>query len=1180
MGKGTEIFSVGPDGSALAQLTNSPGWDGDPAWSPDGIRIAFSSSRSEEGDRDILVMNADGSEVTTVVTGPGDQTQPSWSPDGTSLAYVSDERFAGSLAAPENVFLVNLDTGQSAVLGDYLVGEGKPIWSPDGTRIIFSARCTDCREYSTNIVSVSTDGRSKIDLTEIGNSDADPVLSPFGRTVLFIRYFDVDVFPYSEELWSVQVDGSGLQRIRSDLFGGSKPTISPDGLSVVLENYTCPGVLVCVLDVVTGLESKPVGDARPIEGSGLNMDSPDWGCCSGPALGVDDLARGRMDNTAAGVIAPTPPNLEVGLAMNANMNADGVTVKMSELWGGGFQNMIVEADSKLLMAGDNSGVHAHTNQWAPSSAGFESFKQSREVASIGVHPDGVQMWAATTGGVYYSNDEGSNWQQQRNSGQDPKFRGNNNPGNQPLFPNPPRSTGQLLVVNGGGNATKLYAASAEDGLWRSKDDGVNWVQIALDGHYLRAVVQHPTSGALYVASFGEKNNGNVTGGGIYEVCAPGTACAAPSGCGPNASECVVKKLTAGGELNKPEELVFDTQTDRLWCACGNKGVWRTAASDFDDWQDFSPAPNNNNDLKIDSDKYFWSAIDIGDFDGNQTLDVVAGAVVNGGPATEEALQWTPTNFVNWRDVIGDPDDPNNPKDLRNEPVCDTNVQWWAANPDNGPIRNNVLVGNGWDTGFIKFIDDSLYITGRSGAWRMSDGNDANTWLKGETPCAFVQGLGSTANRAIDAGPAGGTNNTVIIGNTDFDAISSTDGLNAVDDHSDDDGIVVHKISELTVGYDVDFNSSDATPYALIGAGNRDKVRVNEGHVYRAVGEQHNASSNGTPLLNWRVVGVGAATRANSADPTPKRYELAVVTELSFPGMGMNQAAASTNRGIWRKVGVNGDWIKRTNLIGKSPGDTNSTTIDTNFTRVPIEWGRDTSGYTNVVFLLDRETGIWRSNSSGNNWAQIWAPNNFAQHFPGTGSDADFVGFMALNPVDQKQLVFSSALGLYQINQATSCNSCSPTPISPPVGTLPDKLGPVGFSPDGHLVVSSRVEDAMDKAEIWVDDGAGLVIKVDDDPIFNSAAFALTDMAITANGIFFSLHVVKGSSWSVARYPKTHHGKDDLRRTSMRRFEIEWHLDDLEGHRCEDKKMVRSLCGPAGCPCHRIGWCVRAGRTVD
>jgi len=1044
-------------------------------------------------DRDILVMNADGSDVITVVSGPGDQTRPSWSPDGRSLAYVSDERFVGSLAAPENVFIVNIDTGQSVVLGDYLVGEGKPIWSPDGMRIIFSARCTDCREYNTNIVSVSTDGKDRVDLTASGDSDADPVLSPFGRTVLFVRY-PSSVSPSVEELWSVNTDGSGLQRIRSDLFGGSKPTISPDGGSIVLENYTCAGVSICVLDAVTGLETKPFGEPSR---SGLNMDSPDWGCCSGPVLGVENPLI-RPGVATAGEIAPSPFNLLAGGgAMTANFNAAGVTVAVSELWGGGFQNMIAQAGSKLLMAGDNSGVHANTGQWAPSSTGFKSFQQSREVASIAVDPtDTNRVWAATTGGVYYSTDNGTNWEfkadQTTMTPDVPNFRGNNNPGNLPLFPNHPRATGQLLIVDGG-SPTYLYAASAEDGLWRSTDNGENWERIALRNHRLRSVVQH-SSGALYIASLG--TNDNNANGGIYEVCEPG-GCVAPTACN---GSCSVIKLSAGvsGGLKMPEELVFGPN-NRLWCACGDKGVWRTAIGDFDNWADFSPSPNNIS-LTIAPDKYVWSAIDIGDFDGAGQLDVVAGAVVNDEDgSTEKALQWTPVNFVSWKDVL------DNHEEVRDEPVCDTSVKWWAADKDNKPIHQNILVDKKWDTGFIKFTEDPsdntkdiLYITGRSGAWRMRDGSDGNDWLKNETPCAFVEGLASTANRAIDAGPEGGTDNSVIIGNTDFDAISSTNGLQATANFSDNGGIVVHNIPGQTVGFDVDYNSGNAVPYALIGAGGRDKNDVSQGDVYSAVAEDHNGTSLGLDV-NWRVVGVGAATRPNASRT---RYELAVVTELSAPATAANTTPTpSADRGIWRRA--NGLWSKRPAAIGDSSGDTP-------FTRVPIEWGRSTTnstGYTKFVFLLDRETGIWRSENWGEDWVRIWG-DSLDQHFPTSvnGSSPDYIGFMAINPTDQDELVFTSDLGLYQINSAKSCTltSCIEDEI---MAAGSPKFGPVAFSPDdGQLVVSTRVVDgSMDKPEIWVRDTTGsFQQKVIEDPIFNSTAFALTDMAVThSRDIFLS-----------------------------------------------------------------------------
>jgi len=60
----------------------------DPAWSPDGSKIAFMSDR-DGGDIEIYVMNADGSHQTRLTNSPGRDAHPSWSPDGKNIYFQS-----------------------------------------------------------------------------------------------------------------------------------------------------------------------------------------------------------------------------------------------------------------------------------------------------------------------------------------------------------------------------------------------------------------------------------------------------------------------------------------------------------------------------------------------------------------------------------------------------------------------------------------------------------------------------------------------------------------------------------------------------------------------------------------------------------------------------------------------------------------------------------------------------------------------------------------------------------------------------------------------------------------------------------------------------------------------------------------------------------------------------------
>src|SRR5439155_21699088 len=76
-----DIYTMNADGSGQTALTNDTAIDLFPAWSPDGKKIAFDSTRGGGSGGDIWTMDADGSGMTRV-TAIGGVGKPTWSPDG------------------------------------------------------------------------------------------------------------------------------------------------------------------------------------------------------------------------------------------------------------------------------------------------------------------------------------------------------------------------------------------------------------------------------------------------------------------------------------------------------------------------------------------------------------------------------------------------------------------------------------------------------------------------------------------------------------------------------------------------------------------------------------------------------------------------------------------------------------------------------------------------------------------------------------------------------------------------------------------------------------------------------------------------------------------------------------------------------------------------------------------
>lgn len=94
----THLYILDIATKALTQVTSGDFDDQQPAWSPDGKQLAFTSNRSTpDPDRtynsDIWVVSADntdkGAHLTQVTTNPGEDSEPSWSPDGKWITYLT-----------------------------------------------------------------------------------------------------------------------------------------------------------------------------------------------------------------------------------------------------------------------------------------------------------------------------------------------------------------------------------------------------------------------------------------------------------------------------------------------------------------------------------------------------------------------------------------------------------------------------------------------------------------------------------------------------------------------------------------------------------------------------------------------------------------------------------------------------------------------------------------------------------------------------------------------------------------------------------------------------------------------------------------------------------------------------------------------------------------------------------
>lgn len=237
-----QIYLINLDASGLTQLTNMEGGACQPDWSPDGKQIVFISpcparadfTETLYKDSSLYVMNADGSNVQPLNAGTA--FDPAWSPDGKSIAFTSLRD------GKKDIYVLTLESGVitrlTTVRGD-VQENSQPAWSPSGEQLLYMVK----RFNAYQVWVMNSAGQGNVQVARSGQSYSDylPTWTADGETILFSQK-DAGA---PSRAW--------LMSIRYEDIAAKTPTrlnlprpiedvdISPDGQWIVFESFDSNG---------------------------------------------------------------------------------------------------------------------------------------------------------------------------------------------------------------------------------------------------------------------------------------------------------------------------------------------------------------------------------------------------------------------------------------------------------------------------------------------------------------------------------------------------------------------------------------------------------------------------------------------------------------------------------------------------------------------------------------------------------------------------------------------------------------------------------------------------------------------------------------------------------------------------------------------------------------------------
>jgi Tol biopolymer transport system component len=239
------------DGSHLTQLTDNPGYDGFFSLSPNGERIIYSSSSSNDSNlASLVIMNADGSNKTKL-TDPGSYIFLGWSPDGEKITYLEQ---VSELPQDDKIHVSDIDGRNHyewAAIIDEIQWEDEQYFVGYGWSGVSEPPTWDLYRFSS-------DGTPPVKITT--HSSRIIALYDHMHIVegsMLLAWYASDGNPAPVKSWDVK----GECKQRGDPFlQETGPAISPDGKRVFITVYCNDGYVQFYFADADGSELKLLTD--------------------------------------------------------------------------------------------------------------------------------------------------------------------------------------------------------------------------------------------------------------------------------------------------------------------------------------------------------------------------------------------------------------------------------------------------------------------------------------------------------------------------------------------------------------------------------------------------------------------------------------------------------------------------------------------------------------------------------------------------------------------------------------------------------------------------------------------------------------------------------------------------------------------------------------------------------